>query len=172
MRKLIAIALTALGVYAGAEWWRRNRRAGADFVNHVLDPWLVKRGLINRSHGELGVLEHVGRTSGIVRRTPVHPVPTADGFRIIVPIGEASHWARNVLAAGHCRLEIEGRVLELDEPVMERPAEVPGLPRAVRGLYEWLGFRYLRLRTFRELEPGSEVGAAPATVVEPEVART
>jgi deazaflavin-dependent oxidoreductase (nitroreductase family) len=96
------------------------------------------------------LIEHVGRRSGIVRRTPIHPVPTDDGFRIIVPIGEESEWARNVLAAGHCRLVLGDRLVELDQPVLERPAEVPDLPGPVRGLFEWLGFRYLRLRTIEE----------------------
>jgi hypothetical protein len=77
-------------------------------------------------------------------------MPTADGFRIIVPVGEQSQWARNVLAAGHCRLVVGDRLYELDEPVLETPAEMPDLPRPVRALFGWLGFRYLRLRTFRE----------------------
>jgi hypothetical protein len=42
------------------------------------------------------------------------------------------------------------RVIELAEPLLETPAEVPGLPRPVRALFGWLGFRYLRLQTFRE----------------------
>jgi hypothetical protein len=80
-------------------------------------------------------------------------MPIPDGFRIIVPVGEQSQWARNVLAAGHCRLLVGDRVFELDEPVLETPAEVPDLPRPVRALFGWLGFRYLRLRTFGETQP-------------------
>jgi deazaflavin-dependent oxidoreductase (nitroreductase family) len=147
MRTLAFLAAVAAGLYGAALWWRHNRRAGAEFVNRTVDPWLEHRGLISGSDGELGLIEHVGRRSGIVRRTPIHPVPTDDGFRIIVPIGEESEWARNVLAAGHCRLVLGDRLVELDQPVLERPAEVPDLPGPVRGLFEWLGFRYLRLRT-------------------------
>lgn len=169
MRKILAAALVAAGVYAAAEWWRRNPRAGAGFVNRVVDPWLVEQGIIDSSRGELGMLEHVGRKSGTVRRTPVHPEPTADGFRIIVPLGEQSHWALNVLAAGHCRLELGDRLLELDEPVLELPADVPGLPGPVRALYAWLGFRYLRLRTFRELARDVAVAPNGATATQPEV---
>jgi deazaflavin-dependent oxidoreductase (nitroreductase family) len=157
MRKLIFIAAGAAGVYGAARWWRKNRRIGADFVNQIIDPWLIRRGLISGSRGELALIEHVGRKSGTVRRTPIHPVATADGFRIIVPIGERSEWARNVLAAGHCRLVLGDRVLELDEPVLETPAEVPGLPRLVRALFQWLGFRYLRLRSFGDTQPEAVV---------------
>ena len=81
---------------------------------------------------------------------------TAEGFRIIVPIGEQSEWARNVLAAGRCRLVLGDESIELDEPVLEAPAEVPDLPRPVRALFGWLGFRYLRLRTARVPRPDTD----------------
>jgi hypothetical protein len=147
------VVVIAAELYGAARWWRGHRRAGADYVNRIVDPWLEAHGVIGGSRDELGLIEHVGRKSGIVRRTPVHPAATADGFRIIVPIGEESEWARNVLSAGHCRLVLGDRVLELDEPVLETPADVPGLLGPVRALFEWLGFRYLRLRTFGPAEP-------------------
>jgi deazaflavin-dependent oxidoreductase (nitroreductase family) len=153
MRKFIVFAASAAGIYGLALWWRQNRRVGADFVNRIIDPWLERSGLITGSRGELGLIEHLGRKSGTVRRTPIHPVPTAEGYRIIVPIGERSEWARNVLAAGHCRLFIGDHLLDLDKPVLETPSEVPGLPRPLSALFEWLGFRYLRLRTSGEAKP-------------------
>ena len=168
MRKLMGFAATAACLYGAVRWWRQNRRAGADFVNRIVDPWLEGHGLISGSQGELGLIEHVGRTSGTVRRTPIHPMPTADGFRIIVPIGERSEWARNILAAGHCRLVLGDRLLELDEPVFETPSDVPDIPRPVRALFEWLGFRYLRLRTFREAPTDAAVAAVEGAPVERE----
>lgn len=158
MRRLVFFLATLAGVYAAARWWREHRRVGADLVNRVIDPWLERQGVVSSSQGELGVIEHVGRRSGIVRRTLIHPVPTEDGYRIIVPIGDQSEWARNVLHAGHCRLEIDDRVIELNDPVFEFPSEVPGLPPIVRAIFEWLGFRYLRLHALGELE------AVPAAV--------
>jgi deazaflavin-dependent oxidoreductase (nitroreductase family) len=151
MRKLILLVAAATGLYAAVRWWRQHRRFGAEFVNRTVNPWLERRGLVRGSRGELALIEHVGRKSGVVRRTPIHPMPTPDGFRIIVPIGERSEWLRNVLAAGHCRLVLGDRLLELDEPAVEMPAEVPDLPRPLRALFGWLGFRYLRLRMFREV---------------------
>lgn len=163
MRKLLYLAAVAGALYGATRWWRENRRAGTAFVNRIINPWLVRRGLIGSSRGELALLEHVGRKSGTVRRTPIHPMATADGFRIIVPVGEQSEWARNVMAAGHCRLVFGDRLLELDEPVLETPSEVPGLPRPVRALFGWLGFRYLHLRTSGE----SQVDVVPAIEVAP-----
>jgi deazaflavin-dependent oxidoreductase (nitroreductase family) len=155
LRKLVLVAAAAAGLYGIARWWRQNRRVGTAFVNRTINPWLERRGVVSGSRGELGLIEHVGRKSGTVRQTAVHPMPTADGFRFIVPVGEASQWARNVLAAGHCRLLVGDRLFELDEPVLETPAEVPDLPRPVRALFAWLGFRYLRLRTFGEAQPAT-----------------
>jgi deazaflavin-dependent oxidoreductase (nitroreductase family) len=147
MRRLIVFVAFAGGLYAAVRWWRGHRRTGAGFVNRVVNPWLLRSGIIRTSHDELGIIEHVGRRSGTVRRTPVHPVPIEGGYRIIVPIGEASEWVRNVRAAGHCRLILGDRVIELDEPMLETAAQVPELSRPVRALFDWLGFRYLRLHT-------------------------
>lgn len=151
MRRLL-FAATVAGLYAAARWWREHPRTGTDFVNNTINPWLERQGVITASAGELALLEHVGRKSGTVRQTPIHPMPIAGGFRIIVPVGIRSQWARNVLAAGHCRLVLGERQYELDEPVLETPTEVPGLPRPVGVLFGWLGFRYMRLRTYAMTE--------------------
>jgi deazaflavin-dependent oxidoreductase (nitroreductase family) len=168
MRKLMVLAATASGLYAAARWWREHRRTGTDFVNNNINPWLERHGLVGGSHGELGLIEHIGRKSGTVRLTPIHPMPVPGGFRIIVPVGERSQWARNVLAAGHCRLLIGDRQFELDEPVLETPADLPDLPLPVRALFGWLEFRYLRLRTFGATEPGAALPTVDKAPVERE----
>lgn len=153
MRRLV-YALVAIGtIVAGVSWWRAHPRSGAGFVNRTLNPWLARIGAIDGSRGELALIEHVGRRSGIVRQTPIHPMPVPGGYRVIVPIGERSEWARNVLAAGGCRLLVGERSVELDEPTLELPSEVPGLAPPVRALFGWLGFRYLRLRTVDRARP-------------------
>ena len=158
MRRFVSFmaAVAALcGVMGGAAiLWRRNPRVGTAFVNSAVNPRLVRRGLAGGGASEIGTLEHVGRRSGIRRLTPVHPEATAGGFRVVVPLGPHSEWARNVLAAGHCRLQLHDLVYELDEPTMIPASAAPDLPWAVRRAMTALGFAYLTLRTFAA-NPGS-----------------
>lgn len=155
---LLGVAVAAIG--AGLWAWRRNPRMGTRLMNDRVNPFLVRHGVSAEPASEIGILEHVGRSSGIRRLTPVHPEPTPDGFRIIVPLADRSEWARNVMAAGHCRLELRGIIHELDEPVMLDPADVEGIVGPVRWATSSLGFRYLRLHRFAEA-PGT-LGAADA----------
>jgi deazaflavin-dependent oxidoreductase (nitroreductase family) len=167
MRRLVA-AVGLIGIVAAiVEWWRQHPRFGAAYVNRVVDPWLVRQGVIAESGGELGLIEHVGRVSGTIRRTPVHPVATETGFRIVVPLGDHSEWAANVLAAGHCRLQVGPLVHELDEPALVVPTRVEDLPRELARVMEWLGFRYLLLHRYAQHEGALET--PPGIVPEPEV---
>ena len=109
-----------------------------------------------------------GRRSGIRRLTLVHPVTTEDGFRIIVPLGEESQWARNVLAAGHCRLQVGDLVYELDEPALVDPGAVAEVLAPLRWVQAQLGFRWLLLHRFaaatgelEALDSSTELSPAP-----------
>lgn len=169
MRRIIVVgAATALVATVGATVavWRRDPRVGSAFVNSVVNPRLVGRGLAGGAKSEIGTLEHVGRTSGIRRLTPVHPEPTPEGFRIMVPLGPHSQWARNVLTAGHCRLQLHDTVYDLDEPAMIPASEVHGLPSAVRRGMAALGFEYLTLRTFSSTPGALEPAEADATLLD------
>jgi deazaflavin-dependent oxidoreductase (nitroreductase family) len=151
MRKILVVAVpVAIGaVLVGAAWrWRRSPRVGTAFVNSVVNPVLLRRGLAGRGRSEIATLEHVGRRSGMKRLTPVHAEATEDGFRIVVPLGMQSEWARNVIVEGHCRIQLHDQVFELDEPLMVDAAEAADLPWALRRLMAALGFKYLNLRTF------------------------
>jgi deazaflavin-dependent oxidoreductase (nitroreductase family) len=119
----------------------------------------VRRGIVDKTGGEIGLIEHVGRRSGTLRTAPVHPVATDDGFRIIVPLGLESQWARNVLAAGHCRMEADGVVYELDNPNLVSPSAVDGVPPIAGPVMDWLGFRYLKLHRITD-RPGSLAAAS------------
>lgn len=157
MRRFLSITAVLVavgGVVGGVAAWRRNRRLGSGFVNRVVNPLLVERGLAGRRASEIGMLEHAGRRTGQRRLTPVHPEATTNGFRIMVPLAEDSEWARNVLAAGHCRLQLHDLVYELDEPVMVAASRVEDLPGIVRRVAGWLGFDYLVLRQFA-VSPGA-----------------
>jgi deazaflavin-dependent oxidoreductase (nitroreductase family) len=147
---------------------RRDRRLGTGFMNTLVNPLLVVRGLAGSGRSEIGILEHVGRRTGVRRLTPVHPEPTPAGYRIVVPLGGRSQWAQNVLAAGHCRLQLHDRVHELDEPMLVPAEELSDLPRPVRRLLGRLGVQYLVLRRFAtrpggldDARPGAAVDAVP-----------
>lgn len=152
MRKVLTFlafpAMIVTALVAAVGLWRRNPRSGTAFVNSVVNPTLLGRGLAGYGRSEIGTLEHVGRKSGVRRLTPVHPEPTPAGFRIIVPLGMRSEWARNVIAAGHCRLQLHDEVFDLDEPAFVDAEEARDLPWPLRQVLSALGFQYLNLRTF------------------------
>jgi hypothetical protein len=86
--------------------------------------------------------------------TPIHPVATEDGFRIVVPLGPRSQWVQNVLAAGHCRLQLHDTVYDLDEPVLLAAGEMPDMPGPAARALDRIGVQYLLLRRFAE-RPGA-----------------
>ena len=151
MRKIavvLAVPMAVGAVLVGAvRIWRRDPRVGTAFVNSVVNPVLLRRGLAGNGRSEIATLEHVGRRSGMKRLTPVHPEATQDGFRIVVPLGMQSEWARNVIAAGYCRIHLHGQVFDLDEPTMVDAGEAKDLPWPLRRVMAALGFKYLNLRT-------------------------
>ncbi len=174
MRRLAVAVVASIAVVIGlVAAWRRNPRIGSARMNRVVNPILLRRGLVGAGRSELCIVEHVGRHSGVRRLTPLRAVPTDDGFRIMVPLGLQSHWAQNVLAAGHCRMQLHDTVYELDEPRLLPPGAMPELPMLARALTGGLGFLYLRLHTFAqqqgELEPeavGDQAAEADAASVD------
>jgi hypothetical protein len=166
MRRLIVLVVAlAVAVGGALVLWRRNPRMGTRFVNERLNPLLVGKGISGAGRSEVGTLEHLGRVSGERHLTPVHPIPTPEGFRILVPLGPESQWARNVVAAGHCRIQLHDTVHELDEPVMLAPDEIPDIAPPLQWLATRLGFEYLLLRRFAE-RPGTLDEPEPATLAE------
>jgi deazaflavin-dependent oxidoreductase (nitroreductase family) len=73
--------------------------------------------------GKWPVLTHVGRTSGATYRTPLDAYPVDGGYLFVLVYGPRSDWARNVLAAGHAWLRVDGREMELVAPRLVGKAE-------------------------------------------------
>jgi hypothetical protein len=94
MRRFIAVAGASGGLAALAAVvviaWRRDPRIGSAFVNSVVNPIVVGRGLAGGGQSEIGTLEHVGRRTGVRRLTPVHPEP----------IPGATSWCRSIHPVG------------------------------------------------------------------------
>ena len=63
-----------------------------------------------------GVIEHRGRRTGKLFRTPVVVRATGDGFVIPLPWGGRTDWCRNVRAAGGCVIRWKGRDYSLVRP--------------------------------------------------------
>lgn len=108
---------------------RLNRRV----TNPVLRPLAARLPY-------LGVVLHRGRTSGRPYRTPVGAFPHGDGFLIALTYGREVDWARNVLAAGGCRLVHRGRTVDLTDPrIVPLGEEAGAIPARIRGVLRLLG---------------------------------
>jgi deazaflavin-dependent oxidoreductase (nitroreductase family) len=66
--------------------------------------------------GRWPVLTHVGRTSGTTYRTPLDAHRVDGGYVFVLVYGSGSDWVQNVLAAGHARLQVDEREVELTAP--------------------------------------------------------
>jgi deazaflavin-dependent oxidoreductase (nitroreductase family) len=80
-----------------------------------------------------GVLEHVGRTSGTVRRTAIMVFRRRPARWVMaLTYGTDVEWLRNVEEAGGCRLLSRGRWVDLVEPRRFRDASRSSVPLIVR----------------------------------------
>jgi deazaflavin-dependent oxidoreductase (nitroreductase family) len=101
-------------------------RVNVAFVNRVMAPFAA------RLPG-LGVLEHVGRQSGTVRRNPVAIFRRRpDRYVIALWYGPEAQWVQNVLAAGGCRVLSRGRWVPMTEPRTFHDPRRRDMPRALR----------------------------------------
>jgi deazaflavin-dependent oxidoreductase (nitroreductase family) len=94
-------------------------------TNRVLGP------LAERLPG-FGVVIHVGRRSGVVRRTPVNVFHRGDRYVIALTYGADSQWVRNVLAAGELAVETRGRRVQLTAPELVHDETRRLVPAPVR----------------------------------------
>jgi deazaflavin-dependent oxidoreductase (nitroreductase family) len=98
-----------------------------------------------------GIVVHVGRRSGRRYRTPVNAFRRPGGYVIALTYGEVADWIRNVLSAGWCQLERQGRLVTLTNPrvVVDRRADL--VPAPVRPILRLIGVDH-----FLELDLASD----------------
>lgn len=84
---------------------RFNRRV----VNRVVRP-------ISGRFSMWSIIEHRGRRSGTVYRTPVSVFPTPDGVAILLAYGEDRDWVRNLMAADGGRVTMSGETFAVVDP--------------------------------------------------------
>ena len=99
-------------------------------------------------HGSMVDLEHVGRTSGAVRHTPLLAFRRGDTVTIALTYGPQVQWLKNVRAAGRCRMHIGGQIVTLGAPSDVGPDEGRSrVPQPQRTLLRWP----IRCRDYVEL---------------------
>ena len=122
-------------------------RFNARVTNRLLEP-------VVRHLPGFGVIEHRGRRSGRLYRTPVLAFRNGDRLTFAITYGPSSDWVRNVVAGGGAIFERPGRRWRLTEPrVYVDPGRraVPWLVRPVLAL--------LRAAEFLEVR-AAEAGSA------------
>jgi len=88
--------------------------------------------------GSLVDLEHVGRTSGTVRHTPLMAFRAGPVVTVALTYGSRVQWLRNVEAAGGCRMTTRHSVLELGAPRAVAPSTaLPHISLPQRALLHW-----------------------------------
>jgi len=106
-----------------AEW---NKKGLNRFTRHIA-PWMPGFGLV----------EHRGRKSGKIYRTPINVFRRDGGYVACLTYGASADWVRNVLAAGECSLTTRRRTVRLSNPRLERDETrhwLPWAPRLITGL--------------------------------------
>lgn len=82
-----------------------------------------------------GLLEHVGRRSGQIYKTPLNTFARPGGFVVLLAYGSSTDWLRNLDAAGTAYLIHRGRAYKLTDPkVVVGPSGLALLPRYGRML--------------------------------------
>jgi hypothetical protein len=95
------------------------------------------------------VLRHTGRKSGKQYAIPIVAFPSADGFVIPLPFGDATQWVRNLFAA-HGGIRWRAREYPIDQPELvdlDDAVVTDAVPRLLRAAARRLGIRrWVRVR--------------------------
>lgn len=83
-------------------------RVHRDYINKVF------LRLVGRT--AIADIEHVGRRSGRIHHTPVRAFRHGDTVVVGLNFGRQSDWAKNVMAAGGCRMRLRDQVMDLIDP--------------------------------------------------------
>lgn len=107
------------------------------YVRRLVNPVLIHLA----GHGWFVDLEHVGRTTGTVRRTPLLAFRDRDVVTIALTYGPQVQWLRNIRASGRCRMRLRGHLLELGAPRDLPQAEgIRRMPQPIRSVFARTGF--------------------------------
>ncbi len=119
-------------------------------ANHFVGPVVTR-------HRAFGAVHHRGRKSGREYRTPVKVFRRGNDYVVALPYGATCDWARNVLAAGRCDLEIRGTRMPMAEPTVYADNGEARIAWFIR-----LALRRLGVTEFLWLKPAPVAGLAVA----------
>jgi deazaflavin-dependent oxidoreductase (nitroreductase family) len=114
------------------------RDAVRTFNKRVLNPVMLH--LAGRPHFYAAVIRHSGRRSGKSYATPVVANRITSGFIVPLPYGTGVDWLRNVRAAGHATITIDGRTYPVANPeIIDAATAGPQLSPRCRRAFERFG---------------------------------
>ncbi|HEY7053710.1 MAG TPA: nitroreductase family deazaflavin-dependent oxidoreductase [Mycobacterium sp.] len=89
------------------------------------------------------ILEHVGRKSGNIYRTPLSVFSTDNGIAILLTYGPDRDWLKNLTTAGKARVRRYGRTFTVTDPrVMPKAEAAPAVTGLWRPIFSRLPFEY------------------------------
>ncbi len=143
MRKLTRALLIVLGIAVVIEivetsfmvWACRTRNPRALRRIRTINKQMTNPLVLRFSGGEgssTGVLHHVGRRSGREYATPLLAHRSGDHVVIPLPYGTEVDWLRNLLASGHATIDLDGRTLALEDPIVVGMTEVTDMLSAMQ----------------------------------------
>lgn len=105
------------------------------------------RAVWNKASGQFtpyipgfATIQHRGRKSGKLYRTPVNVFRRPDGtYAVALWYGANADWVRNVLAAGECVIETRTKTIGMTDPQIVHDPTRAGLPLPVRQTLRVLG---------------------------------
>src|SRR5581483_3410012 len=96
------------------------------------------------------VLEHRGRRSGRLHRTPLAAVRTRDGFLLPLAFGERANWVANLRHQGGANVEWRGRRFAVADPRVvawdEGKAELSAIERRLAPVFGARSFVHVSAR--------------------------
>jgi deazaflavin-dependent oxidoreductase (nitroreductase family) len=144
---ILIIAIAASGVLLMRFRKRWLAKINIAFTNRIA-------GLFAGSLPGFGILNHVGRKSGKVYRTPINVFRASNGFIIALTYSSQSEWVKNVLAAGGCELKTRGKKYHLFAPKVVRDPTRRRFPIPVRLVLTLVGAdEYMELSNSATLVP-------------------
>jgi len=142
-------------------WYARFNKMA---TNKVVNLWA------GRTKG-MGILNHVGRTSGQTYRTPLVVFPLDrersarrdiaehGGVLVQVGYGPKTQWVLNATAAGGATMDYRGQVLELGPPItMPKPEAINLVPRRWRLFYRVVPFDVAAVFPLTSMVTGPSAG--------------